>query len=174
MSIHSTFQSFSKIVFCHRFVILTFAWIFGLSSGVAIAFRTNLFTVSWMPALLCSRLSILGLFGVCFIPFLLSMIAFRFRAIVFVYIIAIAKSFLYGFCHYSVYRCFGNAGWLMRALLLFSDTYISIMLLWYWEKNIDRCGQWLFKSTALFAGVCFAICLLDVLFISPIIINMAG
>lgn len=167
---YDTFPKFASFFNRHGCAFLVFSWILGLYLGVISATHSNIQGSAWRLELLNSDTSLFAFFIICFLlPLWLSFWAIRFRAFVVICFLAIIKSFLYGYIHAFVYNAFGDAGWLMKSLLLFSDTYLTVLLLWYWIKNITNHGQLCDVSTAKFLITGFCVCVLDVAFIVPFI-----
>ena len=101
-------------------MILSFLWCFGFCCGGFTAARADNLA-SLMLTCCNSGVSIVGLFFVPFLPFLISAAAIYCSAPLILFLTGFCKSFLLGFCVTAVYLVFSAGGWLICLLLLFTD-----------------------------------------------------
>ena len=105
-------------------IILTLLWCFGFIWGVYVAAcADNL--ASLMRACCDAGVSIVGLFFVPFLTFSISAAAVYCRIPLIVYLTGLCKSFLLGFCVCAVHFGFFRGGWMICALLLFTDIFTA-------------------------------------------------
>ena len=163
------FSQYSIASRCHSCkMVLAFLWVVGFVCGCSCAdCADNL--VPLMLACCNAGVSIVGLFLVPFLPFLITAAAVYCSAPLFVYLTGLCKSFLLGFCICAVYSGFSGGGWLVCLLLLFTDILTAPVLLWFQlraipgpEKNIRKCG---ILAVAWFAAVSAA----DHIWIAPLL-----
>lgn len=142
-------------ILLRRFLLILF-WFLGVFIGIWIAQQTITVTSSLVRSVVDSRSSIVGLLTVLTVPFLISAILFKLSLPTLGFCIVFIKSLLFSYCSCSLVLAFGEAGWLMRWLLLFSDSCTVVLLLWLWIRNITGQGKKI-KSDLLFC------CLITVL-----------
>lgn len=116
-------------------VILLACWCVFLISGTYIATQVQCLNTSLMHAVFNSRMSIVLFACVSLLPFLCSAVAFRLGRFFLLIPVVCIKAFLFGFSCCLINLLFGDAGWLMRWLLVFTDSFLVIPLLCYWFKN---------------------------------------
>ena len=154
----------------HNFGIcnLLECWIVGMLSGISFAFFTDSAGNNLYYGWCYETSSIVHLLASCLFPFLLSVMTITlFEHWALCPILAV-KAFSLGFCGCLICRCFGSAGWLVCALLLFTGWGSSIPLLWFCVAALkDRCRAlsripWILTMDLI-------IVLFDLYFISPIL-----
>jgi len=84
--------------------------------------------------------------------------------------IAFIKAFLYAYIGIGVFLSCNTAGWLIRMLIMFSDTLILPLLWWYWIKILV--DQRIFAFTAAAVIPALAIICFDYSIISPVLANL--
>jgi hypothetical protein len=80
-----------------------------------------------------SRTSFLTLVIIIYLPIVLSYIIQKHFGFYFLIPLVIAKAFSYGFCFLGIAFTYADSGWLVRLLLLFSDTagVLCLLLMWF-------------------------------------------
>ena len=116
--------------FCFGPFVLAITWILGLLASVYLLFKTS-FT-SLMCSVLFTRISIIGLFVSLVLPLLLSYILLRCLHFYCILPFVFFKAFSFMCSYGSVMIAFGNAGWLVSGMLLFSDSFLVVLLLQLW------------------------------------------
>ena len=149
--------------------LLAFIWTFGLSGGILFSLKAEPLFTSRMCAGVLTSVSIPGLLLLMIFPFILSLFAIRFRAMWAVFILALLKSFIYGFSRCMIIHIYFRAGWLVNILLFFSDTAISLLLLWYWISCLAHAGKWTLKTCFGLCAGAVLICVLDCCFVLPVL-----
>lgn len=153
-------------------VSLSFLWCFGLSCGFLFALYVEPYVSSWMYSRVVGPVSIVGLLVAHVFPLIISIIAIRFRVTAVTLPIALFKSFLIGFCQCCVYFVFGNAGWMVKTLLMFSGSVNSVLLLYFWVLFINQTGQWHIKESLMFLSITVSVCMLDFYFVAPYLFSL--
>lgn len=149
---------------CRR--ILPFAWSIGLVSGIAFGHCTESIASLMRGAMFCD-VSIVGLCAVVFLPYLLTAFAVFFSRSAFLLLLAFSKAFFLGACSAAVDCAFGDAGWLIRLLLLFSDWASIPVIYWLWLRCFRVEKESLYSA---FTGVLVILILIgsfDYWFIAP-------
>ena len=151
---------------CNFFLI--FLWCIGFACGANLARRTGNF-VSLMRACCESRVSIVGLVTVPFLPFLFSAVAVYLSSLPLLYLTAFFKTFSFGFCIFAVTRSFGSAGWLIRFLLLFTDicTLPVLLRFQYVQSRLGRKNFW--RNSICCALYFVGVCLIDQIWIATLL-----
>ena len=120
----------------HSTVLLAAVWCLGLLAGIFLVSRASESVIALMRLAGKSRVSIVGLLLGNLLPFLLSFAAISSSMPRLVYAVCFFRSALYGFCAFGVGLGYGSAGWLVQALLLFSDVLTMPALFWFWIRHI--------------------------------------
>lgn len=113
-------------------------WILGLLWGVYCGFHWDSSLVPLMRGCLYGSVSIVCVFCLICLPFLISLLASFWNARVLIYLIAFGKAFLFSFVSLGVFFSFGAAGWLVQILLMFSEVCSLPVLYWFWLYCLDR------------------------------------
>lgn len=116
-------------------VFLAFLWICGLFCGMFFVSVAEDAFLPLMRTVAYSRVSIVGLAAVLVFPLAISAATVYLTVPAFLFPICFFKAFSFGCCLYSVSVAFGSAGWLVRVLLLFSDSCMMVPLLWFWCRH---------------------------------------
>lgn len=150
-----------------RIILLAFSWIAGMFFGLNESVPDTAVTVSLMHTVVRSSVSIVGLIAVLVFPLIISALAVFLSAPLVFLPLAFFKAFGYTVCSILIVSAFGSAGWLIRGLLLFSDTCMSIALLWFWFRNIE--GKRLSSKKDLAVCAIFALLVgcIDYFVVSP-------
>lgn len=156
-----------------RVFFLAILWIMGLLVGLLVASNDSSIYLLMRMAPTCN-VSIVGLAVVLILPFLFSIIGLIYQKFVMIYFLSAVKAFVSGYTLYGILCCYGSAGWLIRGLLLFSDSSMTILLLWLLFRHIDRRKKTLYAD----ATVCFisavVIGITDYLIVSPFLCALSG
>ena len=118
-------------------LLLFTCWFAGLILGIVYTYCTQPFA-SLMRSAVSGSVSIVGLGAVLFLPYLLTVSTVCFFRSVCLIPIAFCKAFFYATCATGVALSFGGSGWLIRWLLLFSDTASLPVLYWMWLRSLEE------------------------------------
>lgn len=116
--------------------VIWVCWIAGLLLGMAAAYGAGDVFSSLMRGWQNASVSIVGL-SVTSLPFLFTAIAVFLPAPLLLVPAVLFRAFLYGYCALGITLAYGDAAWLVRLLLMLSDTCSTALLMWLWL----RCGD---------------------------------
>ena len=153
-----------------RFCILG-GWLAGITVGALVS-QYNLSDASWLPLIYSSRISVIGFLAMLIIPFLLSALFFRLSLPGLIVPLSFVKAFSYGWCSGCIMLYFHSAGWLVRFLLLFTDTFVAIFLIWFWFRNAYSRVERLKEDTLICLIFTLLIGCIDCCVISPFGISL--
>lgn len=146
---------------------LALSWAIGLGFG-GFGFRyAGSDLASQMPLAAISQPSIFGLLLSSFLPLLFSALAVYIGAPWMMYGICFAKAFSFGYVSCAVFSVFGNAAWLVRFLLLFTDLWSAAAMYHYCCRHISGVRKFSPWGLAGYAGLLILACAVDHSFISP-------
>ena len=164
MQMHKDYSTYSHIRFK---LLLAICWVVGLLLGLYLAIHLPEKSSSLVRALLHSRVSTVGFVANLFLPIILSAIVWKLKIPAFYLLIAFCKAIGYSFCFSAITLLFHEAGWLLRWLLLFSDTFISAILLWFWFSHVNV-NTGVRKDLCICCVLAIFICLADICFVTPL------
>lgn len=164
--------------FLHRFFselrrksnvwILAVCFFAGLVLGIRASHEAGL-SFPLMRGALKSTVSIVRLLSILLLPFLFSALAVYFSKPKLLYGIAFLKAFVFAFISAGISAGFGGAGWLIRWLLMFSDSLCLPVLLLYWLRHIPGRRRFQTADTMILAGCIGLVGLLDHRLIMPLL-----
>ena len=154
-----------KCLFGRIFLLLV--WLSGLLFGVCVASGTGSFASSLMRGIFSDTVSIVSLFSVSIVPFLLSAFAVYMGFSQLLYLICFIKAFCFGFVSCLVHMSFGYAGWLAQLLLMFSDLFSVPLLFLFWMRHISCDCVFLFSKFILTFALLALIGSIDYCFVLP-------
>ena len=152
-------------------VLLAFFWLLGIAIGYFCAVVAERHTEIALSSYIADGTSVLRLWIIHLFPFILVAFAYRFSQHYVIYFLNLVKSAIYSFCNFYVIFVFGSAGWLVRVLLLFTDTF-SVLLLFYfslgclYNRSIGKS-----EYIAVFFSVA-VLCLIDCFSVSPFLLSL--
>ena len=162
----------SIVSFCTRKwdkLFLASLWVAGLIAGGFVFRYSGSNLVSQMPLAVGSQPSIFSLLNSTLLPFLFSAYAVYIGAPRILYGISFLKAWGLGYLSCSVFAAFGNAGWLVRWLFLFSDIFAAAALYCYCHRYISGVRKLSAGSFSAYAGIIAAVSLLDYSVISRLL-----
>ncbi len=119
-------------------IYLSMAWILGLLLGAYCGFRWDICLVPLMRGCLYDSVSIVCIFCLICLPFMISLLASFWNARGLIYLIAFGKAFLFSFVSMGIFFSFGSAGWLVQILLMFSEVCSLPVYFWFWMFSINH------------------------------------
>lgn len=148
-----------------RKALILILWVLGLLTGCILVKKAATSSFSQMRMLVNSHVSIFSVLLITFFPLVISAIALWFSKPWLLLPLAFTKAFLFGFVSSCVMVAFGNAAWLVRWFVLFTDSVMSVCYLWLWlkEGTSDNINGLLL--TSIFASI--VVCSLDYFAVSP-------
>lgn len=151
---------------------LLFFWLFGILFGCFLSVTYFDSISSLMRIAFYQRVSIVGSLICVFLPMILSAWAVVKNRSCFVFLICFLKAVAFAFCSGLISELFGDAGWLVRFLFLFSDHFTLIILFVLWVRSFHCDSHFLWNEWAycfLLAGI---VVILDQFIISPFIMQI--
>lgn len=164
MQKHNNTFTFSNI---YMTFFLSICWILGLLIGLFLAICLPDESRYLVHTLVYSRVSTVGLLINLFLPIILSAIVWKLKFPALFLLFAFIKAISYGFCFYVITYIYHEAGWFLRWLFLFSDTVLSVLLLWFWFRNINAINKQGRKDVCICSILVLLISLLDIYYVSP-------
>lgn len=157
----------SSSLFCSlRVVFLAFLWTVSLIYGVYIGVN-NLPVVSLMRLVPFFQVSIVGLIFVIFLPLFISIVCAHYSLTIVIYIISLIKGFFTGYGLYLISAAFGDAAWLVRFFVCFSDATMNMVLLWFWYRQLSGSSFRFRTDCAVALFMAFLIGIIDYFLVSP-------
>ena len=123
-------QAGKRNTFPVNLILLASAWIFGLLAGVFLVNQTS--AIFPMCSVVFLRISVVGLITSMAMPLLISYILLRLFRFCYILPLVFIKALTFIVCYYSVTVAFGNAGWLIRGMIFFSDSTVVCILILQW------------------------------------------
>ena len=117
---------------CIRAIIIAISWVLGLLAGVYLLYKTSF--ASLMCSVILNRISIVGLLFSLVLPIFLSYILLRYFRFSCILPLVFLKAFSFMCCYGSIMITHRNAGWLVSGMLLFSDCFLVVLLLFLWFR----------------------------------------
>lgn len=144
---------------------LLLIWIVGFSSGIAIASRSSAYLLKLTFSF--ERVSFVGLVFASILPLIISALAVKLSAPLFLLIVAFTKALLFGFAVFVLHNFYGNAFWLSRWLYMFSDSLMTVFLLWFWLRSITGKSSHFDKDLIICLISAAVLVLVDYFIVSP-------
>lgn len=113
-------------------------WVIGLVFGFFIAMSLSSDNLSLIRSVKYSGVSILGFLISLLLPLLISMVAAWLRLPHVILPLAFLKAFSYSFSATGIALAFGEAGWLIYRLYLFSDSCMCVVFIWFCDRIISQ------------------------------------
>ena len=169
--------------FHHRFfassrkrvvIFLAFAWCAGLILGCVLALLSTPFSVSMMRTIRSTRVSIVGLLAILYLPLFISAFAVYISQIWLLIPICFTKAFSFSFVALGVSLAYPAGSWLLRFFLLFSDCLAIPCLYWSWYRGCENGRRKALQADALVSIPLFLIGIADYYCISPFLSNLSS
>ncbi len=147
-------------------------WLSGLLFGYLISNLQTDFLSSMMRTACNTRVSILGLSVVLFLPFLIIFLSYAISAPILTLPFIFLKALLFSCCSIGITRSFYDAAWLIRFFLLFSDSIGVVILMLYSLRYCQcNCSAGFKRESVLFALILLLAGCIDYMFISPFLVR---
>lgn len=132
----NTFRTFRSLrnSFLSMRVLAASVWILGLFSG---AYILDHISFSMMRPIIVERVSIVCLLFSLSFPFVLSFILLRYFHFWSILPLIFIKAVSFMCCLGGISLAFGDAGWLIRGLVLFADSIGVVFLIFSWYEALD-------------------------------------
>ena len=151
-------------------IVFILMWCVGMFTGISVALHNSSATFSLMRSLSGGVSIVCLLFSFAF-PFVISAVIVSFGQQWLLVPIGFVRSFMYFFCACSVTLAYGSGGWLSRYILMFTDSIISVLLLWFWLKCIADQNHTT-KRTIVCVLITGIVCAVDYCYISPLAVQI--
>lgn len=153
--------------------LLAFLIFLGLLCGVVLTVDPEPVSLTLMRTASFSRVSIVRLMTVLLVPFILSAFSVYTSSSFLLFPVCAIKAFSFGCCARMVTSSFGNAGWLVRWLLLFSSGMSLPLLIWFCMRHLDGTRRKdLLRDFVVCVVLIFLIGSLDYRVISPFLVKL--
>ena len=153
-------------------IVLIAFFLLGLCAGAIYAWRVVSSADTPITFVVGERATLYGLLITALLPLALSALFCYFSAPVLVLPVCHIKAFAFSFCSVCVLRTFEDPGWLIRSLLLFTDSFALLPLLWFWLRQIAGNSRTLRRDFLISFLAALTICVLDFLFVSPFLVTL--
>lgn len=117
---------------------LGMVWLLGLLCGVFFGAQWKCSSSLMMRSWLTGPVSIVCIFSVLSLPFVLSLLAALWNIRGMIYVIAFVKATVYAFVSCGIYEVFQSAGWLIYPLLMFHEVLSLPLLCWLWIRCLEN------------------------------------
>ena len=112
--------------------LLALFWAAGLLLGAIFSLSADTLLLPTMRTALFGSMSISGLLASLLLPLLFTAFAVYISQPILILLIAFLKAFLFSFTAMGLLMTFGASAWLIRILLMFSETLTLPLLWWLW------------------------------------------
>lgn len=148
-------------------ILLSCLWILGLVCGLY--FVSSADSLLFEPFYVASfnRTSIFGILVVTLLPIAVSAIAAYFSVPVLIYALCIFKAFCFSTVLCGVVLVFGYSGWLIRFLLVFSESFMVGLLFWLWYNILSSERNTVHRDLLISTAIAAAIGTVDYFLVSP-------
>ncbi len=148
-------------------ILFCFLWSAGLLFGRYITHEANVSFPALIRSVCCTQTSLIGLLAVILIPLLISVVVCRYVGVMWIFPVIFLKAMGFGFCSYAICLSFGDAGWLVRCLLMFTDCISVPLLLWFWIRRLFMKNNAILQDMILVLALLVVTACVDYMFVSP-------
>lgn len=148
-------------------IFLILFWLMGLVSGIVLFCKSAYLFLPLMRGIFRKSVSIVCLYCVSILPFVLSAFAVSFNRQLLLYPICFLKALSFTFVSGAVWVTSGSAGWLVWRLLMFCDVTSLPLLYWYCRRHISGLRSFSLTEFLLVASLVFLLGSIDYCCISP-------
>lgn len=164
------FANFRRIVSRNsRFTSLVFCWLFGLIVGYCLL---EPFFLPLMRSFALQPVSIVGYLVSLFLPFICSYVAIISDKPIIIMVVCFLKAVAFGFTGALISQFFYSASWLVRLLLMFSDSWFLIILFILWFRRFSDFNIHGSMDILVTALLGIGISIADFFWISPIVFRL--
>ena len=126
---HWTFPQNSRKYYM---ILLAFIWFIGLCCGIVLYNLMQISSFPMMRGVERYSVSIVSLLSVSLLPFLFSLLFVYIGSFPLLVLLCYIKGCLFSFVSLGIWFAYGEAGWLIRLLVMFSDLGCLTPLWWCW------------------------------------------
>ena len=155
----------------YRFVLCV-CWMLGLCAGSCLGLFFEPYSISMMRSAAVQPVSIVGLCLSALFPLVFTYFSVYLHKPIIIFSVCLFKTLAFAFSGAVIAKCFGNSGWLMQVLLLFSDSCVLpvLFLVWFWclgdSSDMKRIP---FLSYCIF---CITVAAVDCYLVSPFVLEL--
>mgnify|MGYP003312379272 CR=1 FL=1 len=146
-------------------VLVAVVWLSGLFSGAYILCRTAFVSLLYSSSFL--RTSIVGLGLSMIVPLLLSHIVLKHLKVYFILPVVFLKALTFICCYGSLSIIFRNAGWLISGMIMFTDFFLIVLLLFQWFNAATGKTYSCRFNVIVYVFIPIAVGCFDYFFVSP-------
>ncbi len=153
-------------------IILSFLWVLGFVCGLYFISSSCDIFHPLLKEITFIRPSIVGLLSVVYIPVFISFIAICISSHWIVFLFVFIKSFAFCCCICGVAETYGYSSWLIRLLLLFSDSAVTVGMLLFWCRALNFKRSRALRELCILTIVFTAIGIIDFFLVSPYLVML--
>lgn len=155
-----------------KLFLLAFFSFCGTFLGTLTSYHLDSFILALMRRGSLASVSIVGLIVVNFLPFLITSVVILLSKPSLFLPIGFLKNFSFAFFRSLICISYGQAGWLVGTIMLFSDTIVMVLLHWFWIRHIDGIQVSAYRDLSFCFAVSFVACILDYIWVSPFLMQL--
>lgn len=148
-------------------IVLSLLWIYGLFLGALLSFSADSLLSSTMLSVIDGRLSIISFLSALLLPLFFTVLAVYISQPVVIFLLIFMKAFLFSFVGIGLLNSFDSSAWLLRCLLMFSDSLLLPILWWIWLQSFSNDRQAVFRFSILAAAGILLIGCIDYTLVAP-------
>lgn len=152
---------------CVSSMWLSWIWLAGLLLGSVATFFFRIFISSLLPALMRIYCSVPIKLLFTLLPFLLSAFVVYSSHFGWVFLICGAKAVCFAICSSVLCLHYGQAGWLARWLLMFSDVCTLPLLFLYWTQSVTGGETFTWRKHVIFMLAIMLFTIVDYRIVTP-------
>lgn len=158
----------------HRYCIplLNAFWVVGLLSGILVSLSFRELLVPMLRQAVCEDNSVSGFLVVSVLPFIFCAYSVSLSEHWLLPLIGGLKALSFGFCACGVALAFGQSGWLIRMLLLFSDCITVPLLYWFSLRHISGRTSRVLRDMVVVIVVLLVVGYADCMVVSPFLARL--
>lgn len=160
--------------FCCRtvYIVLSLLWISGLLLGILMSCFADSVLSPTMLSAPDGSLSIFCFLSALLLPLIISVLSVYLSQPCIIFPVVFTKAFLFSFVGFGFLNSFVTSGWLMRCLMMFSDS-LALPILWcVWLQAFSNDRRALMQFSALAAALILLIGFFDYAFIVPFLATL--
>ena len=156
----------------HDHFFLAFCWCLGLLCGIFLFRRLEPSGFPLMRSAIAGSVSIVGLICVGFLPFLFTAFAVYISEPWLLFLVCFAKACLFSFVSAGIYESIGSSGWLIRLLMMFSDSICVLLLYFSWLRLLSGHRVYCFADMFVCFSATVLVCSVDYCIIAPFLARL--
>lgn len=148
-------------------ILLSVLWTLGLVCGLYFVSSTDSLLLESIYMAASARPSFFGILVITLFPIAISAVSVYSSASVLIYLFCVLKAFCFSFVLCGVISVFGYSGWLIRSLLLFSDSCMVVLLFWLWYRILLSKRNTVHRDLWIGTAIAAAVGTIDYFLVSP-------